>query len=139
MSSWVLSCNPQVYSHATSFRQNGFIDWVTVNRFEDGDIIYIYEVIPPRGRGAIVYKAEVAEVGLTLDNKTDDHVFWKDGVYPKDYSAYKFCRLKLISEKDDDSLSLESLRKHGFSAPQGFAYLLDNKPSLLKYIQNHLN
>jgi len=139
MSNWVLSCNPKVYDHAASFKKNGFIDWVTINKFEDGDIVYIYEVIPPRGRGAIVYKAKITKVDLTLDDKTDDHVFWKHGVYPKDYQAYKFSRMKLINEKEDIYLSLKSLREHGFTAPQGFAYLLDNKPNLLNFIQSRFN
>ena len=136
MSSWVISCNPQVYNHAASFKQNGFIDWITVNNFEYGDIIYIYEVIPPRGRGAIVYKAEVTEVNLSLKDKFDDSAFWKNGVYPGDYSGHKFSRLQLVREKDDSKLSLTELRRYGFTPPQGVGHLLDKKPELLKYIQN---
>ena len=135
MNSWVISCNPTKYNHAASFKENGFIDWITINDFKVGDTVYIYEVIPPKGRGGIVYKSEVIQASMSIDEKLDDRKFWKNGVYPSDYSGHKFSRLKLIGEVDDDRLSLNTLRDYGFTPPQGLGHLLDKKPTLLKYIE----
>lgn len=136
MNTWIMSCNPQVYDHAASFKRNGYIDWVGTNKFEDGDTVYIYEVTPPRGRGAIVYKAEVATADLPPEEKTDDRIFWSGGTYPKNYSTSKFSRLNLVEEKNDDMLSLQALKPLGFTPPQGHAHQLDKKPDLLSYIRS---
>lgn len=120
--------------------ENGEVDWVTKNNFEVGDIIYIYEVIPPRGRGGIVYKTEVIKTHLSREEKLDDRRFWSGQVYPKNLTQQtRFSRLKLISEPTSDGLSLEVLKERGFTAPQSLAYTLDKKPDLLSYIQKHFN
>jgi hypothetical protein len=135
MSHWLISCNPSVYRHSDSFRKNGFIDWITLNNFEVGDIVYIYEVMPPRGRGAIVYKTEVVMANLLSSEKIDDSDFWRNGVYPKGYSEHKFSRLKLLSEMESSELTISTLRDYDFTAPQGPGHLLDKKPDLLNHIQ----
>jgi 5-methylcytosine-specific restriction protein A len=50
MSSWVISSNPNTYNAKDSFAENFEVDWVTNNKFTVGDIVYVYEVTPPRGR-----------------------------------------------------------------------------------------
>lgn len=56
MSTWVIASNPATYNAEGSLEASGQMDWVTNNKFELGDIVYVYEVIPPRGRGGIVHK-----------------------------------------------------------------------------------
>lgn len=140
MANWVLSSDPETYKAEEAFRQNGEVDWVTKNKFEVGDTVYVYEVIPPRGRGAIVYKTEVILTDLTLQNKFDDRIFWSGRVYPKDFTEQtRFTRLKLVSEAKGDGLSLAELAPYGFYAPQSKASKLDKKPALLSYVQQKFN
>ena len=79
---WVISTNPvTTYNAEASLRANGQMDWVTSNKFKLGDFVYVYEVIPPRGRGGIVYKLEVVADDITMDTKIDDRKYWAGGVY----------------------------------------------------------
>lgn len=76
MSTWVIASNPATYNAEASLQTNGQMDWVTNNKFEVGDFVYVYEVIPPRGRGGIVYKLEVVADDITMATKIDDRRFW---------------------------------------------------------------
>jgi hypothetical protein len=140
MSSWVISSNPNTYNAKDSFAENFEVDWVTNNKFTVGDIVYVYEVTPPRGRGGIVYKTKVIKTNLSLDNKLNDRKYWQGQDYPTNITEQtRFSRLKLISKPNGNGLSLKELKKQGFTAPQGRAYLLDEKIDLLSYIQNHFD
>lgn len=140
MSSWVISSNPKTYNTEDSLAANDKImDWVTNNNFEVGDTIYVYEVIPPRGRGRIVYETTVIKTDLSFGEKLNDREFWAGHVYPKDIAKAKFSRLKLATELNSDGLSLKALKEHGFTAPQGHAHLLDNSPDLLAYIESRFS
>lgn len=123
MSSWVISSNPTTYDAKSSLIENGEMDWVTKNNFAVGDIVYIYEVIPPRGRGGIVYKTKVIKTNLSLKEKLDDRRYWSGQTYPKNITGQTiFSRLKLIAEPSGGGLSLEEVKERGFTAPQGSAY-----------------
>ena len=139
MSYWVISSNPvTTYNVEASLQANGQLDWVTNNRFKLGDIVYVYEVIPPRGRGGIVYKLEVVADNITMDTKIDDRQFWAGGVYPKDLASFpRIFRLKLKGEAEDGVIPLKELKYRGFTAPQ-IAYSLDTKPALIEYIEDFI-
>jgi hypothetical protein len=137
MGSWVISSNPETYNVSGSLRANGEMDWITRNNFAVGDTVYVYEVAPPRGRGGIVCKTEVIKTGISLENKIDDHEYWDERTYPGDVTnRTRFSRLKFVSEPNDGIVSLEALRRYGFTSPQGLAHLLDNNPVALLYIQS---
>jgi hypothetical protein len=139
MSTWVIASNPATYNAEASLQTNGQMDWVTNNKFELGDIVYIYEVIPPRGRGGIVYKLEVVADNITMATKIDDRKFWAGGGYPKDLDSFpRIFRLKLIGEAEDKVIPLQSLKKRGFTAPQGLANSLDANPALIEYIEDFI-
>lgn len=139
MSTWVIASNPATYNAEASLQTNGQMDWVTNNKFELGDIVYVYEVIPPRGRGGIVYKLEVAADDITMATKIDDRLFWAGGVYPKDLESFpRIFRLKLLGEAEDDVIPLRELKKRGFTAPQGLANSLDANRSLIEYIEDFI-
>lgn len=136
MSNWVLSSNPATYNLKNAFLDNHDVDWVTKQKFGVGDIVYIYEVIPPRGRGGIVYKTEVIQTDISMKDKLDDRTYWAGQLYPKNFTeSSRFIRLRLVKESNSNSLSLKVLHDYGFSAPQGSAHSLDKKSSLLKHIQ----
>ena len=75
MSNWVIATNPATYNSEGSLQANDQMDWVTSNKFAIGDVVYVYEVIPPRGRGGIVYKLEVVADDITMATKIDDRQF----------------------------------------------------------------
>ncbi len=139
MSTWVIASNPATYNAEASLQTNGQMDWVTNNKFELGDIVYVYEVIPPRGRGGIVYKLEVVADDITMATKIDDHQFWAGGVYPKDLDSFpRIFRLKLVGEAEDEVIPLKKLKQRGFTAPQGLANSLDANPVLIEYIEDFI-
>jgi len=139
MSTWVIASNPATYNAEASLGANGQMDWVTNNKFELGDVVYVYEVIPPRGRGGIVYKLGVTADDITMASKIDDRKFWAGGVYPKDLESFpRIYRLKLLGEAEDGVISLQSLKQRGFTAPQGLANSLDANPALIEYIEDFI-
>ncbi|OGL23559.1 hypothetical protein A2791_01820 [Candidatus Saccharibacteria bacterium RIFCSPHIGHO2_01_FULL_46_30] len=139
MSTWVIASNPATYNAEASLQTNGQMDWVTNNKFEVGDFVYVYEVIPPRGRGGIVYKLEVVADDITMATKIYDRRFWAGSIYPKDLESFpRIFRLKLLGEAEDGVISLKELKKRGFTAPQGLANSLDTNPALIEYIEDFI-
>lgn len=136
---WVISTNPiTTYNAEASLRSNGQMDWVTSNKFKLGDIVYVYEVLPPRGRGGIVFKLIVVADDITMATKIDDRKYWAGGVYPKNLDSYpRIFRLKLIGEAENGVISLAKLKQRGFTAPQ-IAYTLDKNPVLIEYIEDFM-
>lgn len=140
MSTWVIASNPATYNAEGSLRANGQMDWVTSNKFETGDIVYVYEVIPPRGRGGIVYRLEVIADDITMATKIDDRGFWGGGFYPKNLDSFpRIFRLKLVGEAVDGVIALAKLKQRGFTAPQGLANSLDANPALIEYIEDYID
>lgn len=140
MTSWVISSNPETYDAKEAFVDSNEVDWVTKQSFEIGDIVYIYEVIPPRGRGGIVYKTKAIKTNIPFNDKLEDRKYWAGQNYPKNMSQQtRFIRLSLISELNIKELSLESLKAYDFTPPQGLAHVLDKKPRLLSYIQSEFD
>lgn len=139
MNYWVIASNPATYNAEASLSTNGHMDWVTNNKFDVGDVVYVYEVIPPRGRGGIVYKLEVVADDITLSTKTDDRKFWASGVYPKNLESFpRIYRLKLVGEAEGGVISLNKLKRVGFTAPQGLANSLNKSPVLIEYIEDFI-
>ena len=139
MNTWVIASNPATYRVEGSLDANGQFDYVTNNKFKVGDVAYIYEVIPPRGRGGIVYKLEVVADDITMTTKIDDRQFWAGGDYPKDLDSFpRIFRLKLVGEAEDGVIPLKQLRQYGFTAPQGLANSLAAHPALIRYIEGFI-
>lgn len=139
MSNWVIASNPATYNAEGSLQTNNQMDWVTSNKFAIGDVVYVYEVIPTRGRGGIVYKLEVLADDITMATKIDDRQFWGGGVYPKGLESFpRIFRLRLIGEAEDGVIPLSKLKKRGFTAPQGLANSLDAHPALVEYIEDFI-
>lgn len=139
MNTWVIASNPATYNAEGSLKANGQMDWVTSNKFELGDVVYVYEVIPPRGRGGIVYKLGVVADDITMATKIDDRKYWAGGVYPKDLESFpRIYRLKLLGEAEDGVIPLKGLKQGGFTAPQGLANSLTGKTGLIEYIEDFI-
>ena len=74
MKHWIIPANPQRYKLADAIRElNGIIDWRQHNKFEIGDIVYIY---CSRPISKIVYKMEVIATDITREYTIADQQYW---------------------------------------------------------------
>lgn len=117
MNHWILPANPKTYRHIEAFEKWGYIDWVQKNKFEVGDIVYIYNARP---NCKIICKTIVEQVDLTTDNKTADSEFWNDKEAEKQSLALgRFCRLRQLCVNPNNVLSIHFLRELGITGFQG--------------------
>lgn len=113
---WLISANPSVYDHYSSFMENGYIDWHQTANYAIGDIVYIYSTAPVK---MIRFKTVVVAIGMIFDETTDDKKFWKDISKYERAQNDKYCRLIMIEELYNEKLSLPFLLQNGLScAPQ---------------------
>lgn len=116
MTKWLISANGKIYDHASSFEENGFIDWRQSLNFEPGDEVYIYCTVPI---GKVMYRCLVERVNLSRDEIVDPEKFWLDKNEYNNQKTKVFAHLKLIEQVDREELSLANLIKHGLKmAPQ---------------------
>lgn len=138
MNTWIISANPATYKHDLAFKEQGFIDWrQALNPLYDytkGDIVYIYCTEPEM---KIMYKTEVAKIGLPKDEIKDKKKYWVDKSNYK--SADKYVRLRLLAKSDSDKLAYAILKKKfKFVAPQGIGKY-EVKGKMLEYIEKCFN
>ena len=131
---WLISANPRVYDHESSFDNFNSIDWRQgrVN-YSIGDIVYIYVSRPDMH---LKYKCIVQEVGLTSDNIRDDKSYWYDKY--KYYSSLSgfYVRLDLLNKITSLKLSYHELRKNGMKQAPQSPMKLENNLELLEYIES---
>ena len=132
---WLISANSEVYDHATSFKDHGFIDWRQgAVKYQVSDIVYIYVTKPT---GKIKYKCLVTKVNLSSSEIRDDRKYWvNQEEYEKSLSGF-YMRLELIERVENPNLSLEKLLKNELrAAPQG-PKKLEDESGLLNYIEKY--
>lgn len=134
MQKWLISANPKKYDHSSAFAKFGYIDWIQNANFSVGDDVYIYCARPYQ---KIMYKTKVISIGLTFEEITNDKEFWKDLTQYENGRSGRFTRLKLITQADNNNLSLINLQNHGLkTAPQGPIRMKDE---LAIYVDIFLN
>lgn len=129
---WIISANPNMYDHSSSFEHYGFIDWRQGNaKFEIGDTVYIYSTRPLK---MLQYKCIVEKINLDSIQIRDDKEYWLDKEeYYKSIDG-KFMTLRLIEQVSNEQMKLENLKKHGLkAAPQGPIKIKDE--NFLNYIE----
>jgi len=135
MTVWIISANPKIYDHASSFEHHSFIDWGQGNgKFAVGDIIFIYTTRPA---SMIQYKCVVSATSLTYPNVRNDIAYWKDeNDYYKSIKG-KFMRLVIQDQVYNPKLSLSNLMANGLNAaPQGPVKV---KHQLFEYINSNFS
>ena len=56
---WLISANPKMYDHSTSFEHFKYVDWRQGNtKYSIGDIVFIYSTLPLQ---KIMYKCSVTK------------------------------------------------------------------------------
>jgi 5-methylcytosine-specific restriction protein A len=132
MRHWIIPANPQRYKLAEALKElNGTIDWRQHNKFEIGDIVYIYCSKPI---SQIVYKMEVIATDITKEYTIADKQYWKTpSEFKTSLTHNRFYRISLLAENYTEKLILNDLLNHGLNgAPQGALVV---KEPLLSYLQ----
>lgn len=132
---WLISANPKMYDHSTSFEHFKYVDWRQGNtKYSIGDIVFIYSTLPLQ---KIMYKCSVTKVKMLFNEIRDDEEYWLNATeYSKSKGGY-FIRLVLIEQVDNPDLHISKLLENGLkSAPQGPQKM---KPQLLEYVTKKFN
>lgn len=129
---WLISANSKIFDHNSAFERYNYIEWRKVANYEIDDTVYIYVTAPTQ---KIQYKTIVTAIDLTFDEIKDYSEFWHNNV--NDDKDYKYVKLELVKEFDEESLSLKSLMENGLNAaPQGPVRLDE---SIVNYIEGVLS
>ncbi|WP_228007834.1 HNH endonuclease [Kosakonia pseudosacchari] len=131
---WLISANPKVYDHESSFNHSNSIDWRQGRtNYSIGDVVYIYVSHPDMH---LRYKCIVQDVGLTRDNIRDDKSYWRDK--DKYYNSLngRYVRLHLLNKISSSELSFNQLIKNGMKQAPQSPIKLENNLELLEYIQS---
>ena len=134
MKYWIIPANPQRYKLKDALRElNGIIDWRQHNKFEIGDIVYIYCSKPI---SQIIYKMEVIETDITREYTIADQQYWSTpSEFKTSLSNNRFFRISILAENKTEKLTLDDLLNHGLKgAPQGALIV---KEPLLNYLQKN--
>ncbi|GAB3938695.1 HNH endonuclease [Mucilaginibacter myungsuensis] len=136
---WIISANPEMYDHSSSFEHHSYIDWRQKANFKPDDVVFIYTTRPI---SSIQYKCIVTKIDLAYPNLRDDKEYWRNlDEYYKSING-KFMRLNLVEQVYRPHLSLEVLLQNGLNgSPQGpvkinsqlFEYLEANFSDNLQY------
>lgn len=130
---WLISANPRVYDHESSFDAFNSIDWHQgkVN-YSIGDIVYIYVSRPDMH---LKYKCIVQAVKLNRDSIRDDKSYWHDK--EKYYNSLNglYVRLDLLNKLTSSELSYNELKKNGMKQAPQSPIKLENNLELMRYIE----
>ena len=114
---WLISAKKSRYDHASAFAKFGFIDWTQNLNYQIGDTVYIYYGKPTK---KVMYKCIVEKCNMLHSERVYDKEYWVDPADFENRYLHKHARLKLISQTDNDNLSLTHLQNIGLikNAPQ---------------------
>ena len=135
MKYWIIPANSKRYDYVSAFEKQEFIDWTKNQKYEIGDIVYIYCSKPFQ---KIMYKTMIEKIFISYNAEVNDKEFWcnKEEFEKNKYQKKEFVRLKLLNYVNNDSLSLERLMKNGLKkAPQG---AMKVQEKFLEYIEQHM-
>ncbi len=136
MNYWIRAYNHQRFRVADFIRDYGFIDWGMRNRFEVGDIVFLYATAP---ESRSTFMMEVTKVGMTCEDIAKDDAYYLSQQYYDEWLAHKhdhlYVRYTFLKELKTPMLSLEMLREHGLTGaprsprklwPETVEYVLEN-------------
>lgn len=131
---WIVPSNNGKFRLADFLASYGYVDWKQKNRYEVGDVVFIYCTKP---EGRIRFVMTVERTGMTFVESTKDEDYWLDkSEFLAGVKANKYCRLRLLEELHSDRLCLAELQAHGLNGvPQG---ALNPSEMLIDYIMDVL-
>ncbi len=134
MSSWIVIANAKYYDLDRFVEERQIIDWQQRSiRYSVGDIVYFYCTAPDK---RIKYGGRVIQTGLNEHELEDDSKYWINReAYNRGNTSW--IRVQINSFSDPNSLSLNDLRKNGYTAsPQSPSRVSEQ---LSSYIDGHMN
>jgi hypothetical protein len=116
MSNWIVRANPDQFRIHDFIRDYGFVEYRKTNKWEEGDIIYLY--ITGKAK-RVEYKMIVERASISYNEAFDDRAYslmnppstWLDS----DIAV----RFKLLKRVESDELSYRELCNHGFVGKNG--------------------
>ncbi len=135
---WMIPASPKFFNHKGCFDEFGQIYWKQYNKYQIGDIVYIYVSHPEK---KIVYKCEVIASELHYNDDMKKAV--KYYTNPLDFEEAKkhnrYFLIKRIGETKNKNLSLNNMLQNGLNgAPMGAIKLSDKRfDKLLPYIETN--
>jgi hypothetical protein len=137
MNYWIRAYNHKRFRVADFIRDYGFIDWEMRNRYEVGDVVFLYATAP---ESRLTFMLEVTRVGMDTKNTVDDSAYYIAQQYYDQWLASrgqrKYVRYEFLKSLDCPALTLELLREHGLSAaPRSPRRMC---PELVDYVMSHL-
>lgn len=137
MNYWIRAYNHKRYRVADFIRDYGFIDWEMRNRYEIGDIVFLYATAP---ESRLTFMLEVTRVEMDFRETIDDSAYFISQQYYDQWLAHreqgKYVRYEFLKALDSPVLKLEFLREHGLSgAPRSPRRMC---PELIDYVTGHL-
>ncbi len=132
---WIIPSNNNKFRLADFLIAYGYVDWKQRNNFQKGDIVYIYCTKP---ESKIRFRMEVIKTDMTFEESIKDQEYWND---PEEFNMgsihNRYSRLRLISEANNNYLSLDELMKHGLNAAPQSGMIISG--SILDYIESIFN
>lgn len=115
MNYWIVPSNESKFQFSKVINDNGTVIWRKNNRYENGDILFIYKS-HSKERG-IVCKMIVEDVNALKSEYIAQEDFWKDKAeYKKGLENGKFVRFKLLANAPENNrLTFEDLRSNGLN------------------------
>ena len=139
MRHWIVPSNNNYFDLDTLIKERGIVFWQQRNKkYSVGDIIYFYYTDPEK---RIAYKGIVEDLIEERSDSFDEDRYWKDEgarIRGRNASKDKFVKIRTTSECFRNSLSLKSLREHGFNGSvQGPSTIKTDE--LIDFIEEHMH
>lgn len=117
MSNWIVRANPDQFRIHDFIRDHGFVEYRQTDKWEEGDIIYLY--ITGDDAKRVEYKMIVERANIPYNESFDDRAYsllnppntWTD--------TDKAVRFKLIKRVENNELSYKKLCEHGYVGKNG--------------------
>jgi len=134
MSNWVLVVNSSYFDIDSLVEDRGYVDWQKrKNHFSIGDTVFFYLSSPQK---RIKYKGTIVRTGLKETDIGPDSKYWKNrDEYTRGEGSW--IRVRIDSRAKNDSLTIDNLRRNGFSASvQGPSKISDE---IARYIDGFMS
>lgn len=117
MSNWIVRANPDQFRIHDFIRDYGFVEYRQTNKWEEGDIIYLY--ITGGDAKRVEYKMIVKRTNIPYNDSFDDRAYSCLNPPTEWAVTDKAVRFDLIKRVESDELSYRKLCEHGFVGKNG--------------------
>ena len=111
MSNWIVRANPDQFRIHDFIRDYGFVEYRQTNKWEEGDIIYLYITGDAK---RVEYKMIVERTNIPYIESFDDSAYSLTNPPSTWLDSDIAVRFKLLKRVESDELSYRELCNHGF-------------------------